>query len=43
MRIGFARGGEAEGDGHYFGFAEEESGVCWFAVLWRQKGGGDGD
>ena len=25
MRVGFAGGGEAEGDGHYFCFAEEES------------------
>lgn len=27
LRVGFAFGGEAEGDGHDFCFAEEESGI----------------
>lgn len=33
MRVRFAFGGEAEGDGHYFCFAEEESGGIIFVRL----------
>lgn len=49
--MGFAGWGEAEGDGHYFCFAEEES-VCWGGGLvcgffliggkWIGKGRGEG-
>ena len=33
LGVGFALGGEAEGDGHYFCFSEEESGVVFLVIL----------
>ena len=43
LGVGFAFGGEAEGDGHYFCFAEEESGgflgqFAAFCGRWVFKG-----
>lgn len=38
MGVSFAFGREAEGDGHYFGFAEEESGIfCQFCCAFGAK------
>lgn len=38
LGVGFAFGGEAESDGHYFCFAEEESGILSVCcLLWREE------